>query len=90
MFTTRFNNEKEFNKWVEERVTDMPVIVEGGGEMDSPDMYPCVMVYTWLEIFYEECDAEHEDFRALKEEKGYYSDEIEMLKYQYVYPTDFE
>lgn len=89
MLTIKFNNESEFNKWVEERVADLPVIVEGGGKMETPEMYPCVMVYDWLENFYEECADEHEDFRAL-EEDGYFSDEIEMLKYHFVYPTDFD
>ena len=86
MLTTSFNNETEFNKWVEERVTPFPIVIEGGGEMDSPDMYPCIMVYDWIEHPYCKCDGEEESFNEL-EEDGYYSDEIEMLKYHYVYRT---
>lgn len=52
-------------------------------------MYPCIMVYELTDDFRCECDDEEQEFDRLREE-GYYSDEIEMLKYIFVYPTDFD
>lgn len=87
MNTAKFNNESEFNEWKERNL--IGAIVFEFGEFDSPMMYPCIMVYEFMDGVCCSCSDEEEEFNALIAE-GYYSDEIEYLLYHYVYPTDFE
>ena len=87
MTTKKFNNEKEFNNW--ERTHINGGIIFEFGEFDTPMMYPCIMVYEFIEQPYCNCDDDFEQYNKLKAE-GYDSDEIEKLTYHYVYPTDFD
>lgn len=86
MNTIKFNNEQEFNEWSAKNTDG---VVCEWGELDSPTMYPCIMVFDFLDDFRCECADEEEQYDNLKSE-GYDSDDIEMLKYHYVYPTDFD
>ena len=88
MNTIKFNNVQDFKDWVEENVSDNGVVCEMG-EIDEPIMYPCIMAYELTDKFYCECADEEEEYDRLRKE-GYYSDEIEKLKYRFVYPTDFD
>lgn len=62
---------------------------EFGDDIDSPTMYPCIVVYDTFEQPF--CDNEDmdEQYDRLQEE-GYDSDDIELMVYHFVYPTDFE
>jgi hypothetical protein len=86
MNSIRFENETEFNEWVENHLTDLPVI---GRDVESPSNYPCVMVYDFLENPYTETYDEEVEFDELIEE-GHYSDEIEKFIYHFVDLMDFE
>lgn len=84
----KLNNEQEFKDWCRSNISDFPIVIEGGGELVPPRNYPCTIVYAFIEEPYFECAEEEEDFASFIEE-GFCSDEIELLKYHYVYPSDF-
>lgn len=88
MNTRRFNSEQEFLKWKEKNVWGSTMF-EFGDDIDSPTMYPCIVVYDTFEHPF--CDNEDmdEQYDRLQEE-GYDSDDIELMVYHFVYPTDFE
>ena len=88
MNTRRFNNESEFNAW-KVKYVDCGGIIFEFGEFDSPMMYPCIMVYEFVEQPYCNNSDMDEQFMKLRNE-GYDSDEIELLMYHYIYPTDFD
>lgn len=88
MNVEKFNSEKEFLKWKKRNVGDATMF-EFGDDIDSPTMYPCVVVYdTFENPLCDNADME-EQYDRLQEE-GYDSDEIELMVYHFVYPTDFE
>lgn len=88
MTTQKFNNEQEFNAWKEKNVWGA-VMFEFGDDMSEPDMYPCVMVYeNFVNPNCDNSDMEEQYDNLIDE--GYDSDDIELLLYHYVYPTDFE
>lgn len=87
MNTQKFNNETEFNAWVENNLADYGVI--GRNDVDAPHNYPCIMVYDFIEQPFCDCESDEEEFDELIEE-GYESDEIEKFIYHFVDMTHFE
>ena len=84
----KFNNEQEFNAWKAKYVDCGGVIFEFG-EFDSPMMYPCIMVYDFIEepnITNSDMEEQYDELIA----DDYDSEDIELLMYHYVYPTDFD
>ena len=86
MNTRIFNKEQEVNNWCGTHL-DGAIIYEFG-EFDYPLMYPCIMVYEFIEYPYIYSAVEDEQYNKLREE-GYDRDDIEKLVYHYVYPTNF-
>jgi hypothetical protein len=87
MNARKFENEQEFNEWKERNLIG-GVIFEFG-EFDSPMMYPCIMVYEFIEepnITNSDMEEQYDELIA----DDYDSEDIELLMYQYVYPTDFD
>ena len=89
MQTQRLKSNTEFINFYSSTLATFPVVVEGGGGLEPPTNYPCILVYDFIQNPYFECAEEEEDFRCFKEE-GFCSDEIELFKYHYVYITDFK
>lgn len=87
MNARKFENEQEFNEWKERNL--IGGIIFEFGEFDSPMMYPCIIVYEFIEKPYIYGADEDEQYDNLREE-GYDRDDIEKLIYHYVYPTDFD
>lgn len=85
----RINTREEFDNWYTSSLATFPVVIEGGGGLEPPTNYPCIMVYDFIEKPYFECFDEEQDFDAFRSE-GYCSDEIEKFIYHYVYLTDFK
>lgn len=88
MQTQKLESNAEFMNFYSSTLATFPVIVEGGGGLEPPTNYPCIIVYDFVSNPYLECEEEREDFEAFKEE-GYYDHEIELFKYHYVYLSDF-
>jgi hypothetical protein len=87
MNARKFENEQEFNEWKERNLIG-GVIFEFG-EFDSPMMYPCIMVYEFIEepnITNSDMEEQYDELIA----DDYDSEDIELLMYHYVYPTDFD
>lgn len=87
MNARKFENEQEFNEWKERNLIG-GVIFEFG-EFDSPMMYPCIIVYEFIEepnITNSDMEEQYDELIA----DDYDSEDIELLMYHYVYPTDFE
>lgn len=89
MQTQKLESNAEFMNFYSSTLATFPVIVEGGGGLEPPTNYPCIIVYDFVSNPYLECEDEKEDFRVFKEEEGYYEYEIELFKYHYVYLSDF-
>ena len=87
MNTQKFDNVQEFNTWRDKNLNGG--IIFEFGEFDDPIMYPCIMVYEFIEQPYIYGSDEDEQFNELIEE-GYDSEDIEKLVYHYIYPTDFD
>ena len=87
MNTARFNKEQEFNNWCSRNLDG--AIIYDFGEFDEPMMFPCIMVYEFIEYPYIYSADEDEQYNKLREE-GYDRDDIEKLVNHYVYPTDFD
>ena len=86
MNTIKFDNVSSFNEW---RKSIYGVIIEFGKEIESPTMYPCIVVYEFIEHPYLTTADEDDQFDDLIAE-GYDSDDIEKLIYHFIYPTDFD
>jgi hypothetical protein len=87
MNARKFENEQEFNEWKERNLIG-GVIFEFG-EFDSPMMYPCIMVYEFIEepnITNSDMEEQYDELIA----DDYDSEDMELLIYHYVYPTDFD
>ena len=84
----KLESNTEFINFYSSTLATFPVVVEGGGGLEPPTNYPCIIVYDFISNPYFDCEGEEEDFRAFKEE-GFCSDEIELFKYHYVYLADF-
>lgn len=87
MNTRKFENEQEFNAWKKDTLNGG--IIYEFGEPDSPMMYPCIIVYDFIEQPYVYGSDEEEQFHELIEE-GYDGEDIEKCVYHFVYPTDFD
>lgn len=87
MNTQKFDNVQEFNTWTDKNLNGG--IIFEFGVFDDPIMYPCIMVYAFIEQPYVYGSDEDEQYDELIEE-GYDSEDIEKLVYKYIYPTDFD
>lgn len=87
MNARKFENEQKFNEWKERNL--IGGIIFEFGEFDSPIMYPCIMVYEFIEepnITNSDMEEQYNELIA----DDYDSEDIELLMYHYVYPTDFD
>ena len=87
MNARKFENEQEFNEWKERNL--IGGIIFEFGEFDSPIMYPCIMVYEFIEepnITNSDMEEQYDELIA----DDYDSEDMELLIYHYVYPTDFD
>jgi hypothetical protein len=87
MNARKFENEQEFNEWKERNL--IGGIIFEFGEFDSPMMYPCIMVYEFIEepnITNSDMEEQYDELIA----DDYDSEDMELLIYHYVYPTDFD
>jgi hypothetical protein len=87
MNSRRFENVNEFKDWSATNLNG--AIIYEYGEFDTPMMYPCIMVYEFIEQPYCNCADDFEQFDNLRNE-DYDSEDIEKLIYHYIYPTDFD
>ena len=83
----KFDNVTAFNNWCGTHLEG--AIIFEGEEFDSPMMYPCIMVYEFIENPYIYGEDEERQYRKLRKE-GYDREDIEKLIYHYIYPTDFD
>lgn len=82
----KFENKQQFNDWVNKYLTDEPIVIEYG-EIPEPNEYPCIMTYEFIDYT---CIGEDEEeiYEKIKEQ-GYEDDEIKLLYYEFIYPSDF-
>ena len=84
----KLESNTEFINFYSSTLATFPVVVEGGGGLEPPTNYPCIIVYDFVSNPYCECQEEEDDVASFIEE-GFCSDEIELFKYHYVYLSDF-
>ena len=88
MNARKFENEQEFNTWKERNVWGA-LMFEFGDDISEPDMYPCIMVYEFIkEPNITNSDMEEQYDKLIADD--YDSEDIELLMYHYIYPTDFD
>ena len=83
----KFNNENEFKEWVNDNIGEGVIIAFG--EIDTPDEFPCIMTYDFIQHPHLDCADDEEQFDHWIEE-GYDSDDIEKFEYDFIYKSDFD